>query len=218
MKKLISLSVLMLLIYSANAQTQFGLFAGPQSTWAKYTLKGEKQETSNKVGFQLGGAFKVPFEERLFFAPAAFYSMKGYKVDLQKRAFPPDTSAVDNNTTIHTFELAFLLQYELGKKEQHFFIKAGQSLDFQLSGKEEYHKKDGSLVSQDMKFAFDAYVRVGANAVIQFGYEMKKGYFIYGQYSHGIGGIANADKGPRIFHRVAGITIGKYLTTLGRGQ
>ena len=51
-------------------------------------------------------------------------------------AFPPDTLATDNNTSIHTFELAFLLQFDLGKRHGHFFIKAGPSLDFQLAGKE----------------------------------------------------------------------------------
>ena len=61
-----------------------------------------------------------------------------------QQAFPPDTAAIDNNTTIHTFELASLLQYNLGKQPYHFFIKAGPSLDFQLFGKEKFTKKDNS--------------------------------------------------------------------------
>ncbi|MEI9808721.1 MAG: hypothetical protein WDO16_13155 [Bacteroidota bacterium] len=59
--------------------------------------------------------------------------------------------AADNNTSIHTFELAFLLQYDLGKNPQHFFIKAGPSLDFQLAGKEKFKPDERQLpVSRNM--------------------------------------------------------------------
>lgn len=211
MKKVILLSVLMACAFTINAQTSFGIFGGPQMTSAKYTVNGQKQPTSYKTGFHLGGACKIPFDNQLYFTPAIFYSLKGYKVTLNQRSYPPDSLAVDNNTTIHTVELAFLLQYELGKKPDHFFIKAGPSIDIQLSGNEKFHTTNSSYVDQKMKFDFGAYGHFGASILLQLGYETRNGLFVYGQYTDGIGSINNADHGPKILHRVWGLSIGKYL-------
>ena len=71
-----------LIITSAYSQNQFGIFAGPQVTTAKYSVLNVNQKTDNKYGFQAGVTMKVPFESNLYFAPEAFYSLKGYKVAL----------------------------------------------------------------------------------------------------------------------------------------
>jgi hypothetical protein len=47
--------------------------------------------------------------------------------------------------------------------------------------------------------------------LVNIGYELKNGFFVLGQYSHGLANINNADHGPRIRHRVFGISIGKFL-------
>lgn len=211
MMKTIALLILTVIAVSIKAQNQVGIFAGPQATSAKYTINGINQPTDTKYGFHLGGVFKVPFEGNIFFAPTAFYSMKGYKVTFNQRAYPPDTLATNNNTTIHTFELAALLQVDFGKKANHFFIKGGPSLDFQLTGKEKFNLKNGTSVDQSMPFGFDKYGHFGANLLLQFGFETKNGVSIAALYGHGIGNINNADYGPAIRHRAIGLTIGKYL-------
>ena len=198
-------------IFTASAQLQFGIFAGPQIMSSRYTINGTKQPNTPKYGFQLGASCLIPFEGNLYFAPAAFYSFKGYKVKFNAPAFPPDTAAIDNSTTIHTFELATLLQYNLGKQPNHFFIKAGPSLDFQLFGKEKFTKKNNTVVSRNMTFNFSNYGHYGANALFQFGYITGSGLTIFGQYTHGLGNINNADGGPEIRYRVYNISIGKYF-------
>jgi hypothetical protein len=194
-----------------SAQNQWGIFAGGQVTSAKYTASGKKQTTSSKPGIQLGAVLKVPFEGSIFFAPEAFYSMKGYKVKFNTFLNPPDVNAVDNNTTIHTFELAALLQIDFGKKPSHFFVKFGPSLDFQLFGKEKFNVTGANAVSRTMKWSPADYGRYAANFLLKAGYETKNGLFILGQYTHSPTSINNADGGPRIFHRAYGLTIGKYL-------
>ena len=159
MKRFLCLSVLVLSLHFAQAQPQYGIFGGPQTSFSKYSIDSKLQPNTPKYGFQLGATAKVPFEERLSFAPAAYYSLKGYKVRFNRSAFPPDTLAVDNNTTIHTFELAFLIQFDMGKKPDHFFLKAGPSLDFQLAGKEKFRLRDNSVVNRDMKFSYGDYGR-----------------------------------------------------------
>lgn len=195
----------------AQAQSSFGIFAGPQATSAKYTQDGQKQETSSKYGFQLGAGWKIPFDNQLYFTPTAFYSMKGYKVDLTSPAFPPDPEAVNNDLRMHSLELAFLLQYDLGKAANHFFIKAGPSLDFQIMGKEKFELKNGSRREQDLVFGFGEYGRYAASFLFQLGYETPSGLFVYGQYTHGVGSFNNADGGPKILHRGLGISLGYYF-------
>jgi hypothetical protein len=211
MKKILFTALFAILTILGSAQVEVSIFAGPQITSSKYTVNGQKQSNINKYGFQLGTSLKVPFENKLYFSPAAFYSLKGYKVKLNQPSYPPDPLAIDNNTTIHTFELATLLQYDFSNLPNHFFVKLGPSLDFQLYGKEKFNRDDNTIVDQKMVFSFEKYGRYAANILLQLGYETKGGLLLFGQYSHGIGNMNNADGGPRILHRVWGISIGKYL-------
>jgi hypothetical protein len=211
MRKIIVLSILTSITISATAQ-KFGIFGGPQMTSSRYSMRGSKQPNTAKYGFQLGAGWKIPFDNQLYFSPSAYYSLKGYKVKFNRLVFPPDSNAVDNNTTIHTFELAFLLQYDLSKKPNTFFIRLGPSLDFQLSGKEKFNRKNDPPVDRNMKYDFGNYGRYGASMVAHFGYETSNGFSFFAQYTRGIGSINNADGGPRIVHRAYGVSVGKYLT------
>jgi hypothetical protein len=197
--------------FIASSQVEFGIFAGPQATGARYTILNQKQKNVLKYGFQAGVAGKVPFEGRLFFAPEAFYSLKGYKVTLTQFVYPPDINAKDNNTTIHCFELATLLEYDLGAQPAHVFIKAGPSLDFHLFGKETYNLVAGGSVSRKMPFSNEDYGHFSGNMLLQLGYETGNGLMIFAQYTHGMASTNNADYGPKIRHRAYGISIGKYL-------
>ena len=212
MKKIYFLSTTLLLALITHSQVDFGFFAGPQATSARYKIQDQIQKTEFKYGFQAGVSLKVPFDNKLYFSPAAFYSLKGYKVTLTQYVYPPDTNAINNNTSIHTFELAALLQYDLGGKPSHFYIKAGPTLDFHLLGRETYNLKAGGSVSRNMKFSTDGdYGHFSANMLGQLGYETSGGLMIFAQYSLGITSTNNEDKGPAIRHRAYGISIGKYL-------
>ncbi|TMI70169.1 MAG: PorT family protein [Bacteroidetes bacterium] len=211
MKKTCCLSVLILFAIVCHSQVLFGIFAGPQVTTAKYSIADTKQPTENKYGFHLGACLKVPFDNRLYFCPAIFYSLKGYKVTFNQYAFPPDTLATNNNTSIHTLELAALLQFDFSNKPNHLFVKAGPSLDFQLAGTEKYELKAGGTVDHDMPYGFPYYGHYSANLILQLGYETKNGFVIFGQFADGLTNINNADFGPEIRHRVFSISIGKYF-------
>ncbi len=210
--KIFILSVTTLcLTLSASSQAEFGIFAGPQMMTARYDISGTKQKTEYKYGFQLGGMMKVPFEGNLYFAPAAFYSMKGYKVTYSKFVYPPDPAAIDNDVTLHNFEIAALLQYDFSNAPGHFFIKAGPSIETQLLGKEKFNKINGEQVSRNMKFSFADYGRFGASLLGHFGYETESGLTIFAHYTFGVGSISNTDGGPSIRHRAFGISIGKFF-------
>ncbi|MBS1620666.1 MAG: PorT family protein [Bacteroidetes bacterium] len=205
------LSFVFLFSTTVHSQVQTGLFAGPQLTTADYSVQGDRQNTSNKYGFQLGMNFKVPFDNNLFFAPQVFYSLKGYKSTFTQHVYPPDATATDNNTTIHTLELAALLQVDFSKNPQHWFLRIGPTLDFQLFGHEKFHLLNSDYISRSMKYGFNEYGRYAANAMVQFGYESATGFSIYLNYGYGLTNINNVDDGPNIRHRVVGISFGKYF-------
>ncbi len=210
--KIFILSVITLsLTSSASSQSEFGIFAGPQMMSARYDIGGTKQKTEYKYGFQLGGMMKVPFDGNLYFAPAVFYSMKGYKVTYSKFVYPPDPAAIDNDVTLHNFEIAALLQYDFSNAPGHFFIKAEPSIETQLFGKEKFNKINGEQVSRNMKFSFADYGRFGASLLGHFGYETESGLTIFAHYTFGVGNISNTDGGPSIRHRAFGISIGKFF-------
>jgi hypothetical protein len=192
-------------------QNKIAIFAGAQANGTKYTVVDIKQKSDFKFGYQAGISMKVPFDSKLFFAPAVFYSMKGYAVTFKNYAFPPDVTAKDNSTTLQTVELAGLLQLDFSSKPSHLFLKAGPSLDFQLIGKEKYNLINGSSVKRNMTFGFGDYGHFSANMIAQLGYETKSGFMVFAQYNHGLSNINNADNGPQILHRVYGISVGKYL-------
>jgi hypothetical protein len=209
--KILFSTIILLLTLSANSQVSYGVFAGPQITGARYTIRDKKQESTSKIGVNAGFQFKVPFEGRLSFAPSIMYNLRGYKVKFDRPAFPPDSSAIDNNTSFHTFELAVLLQHDFNLKPGHYFIRIGPSLDFVLVGNETFNTNMNTTVDRPMKFSFGDYGAYLASVIVQFGYEAKNDLYFYAHYNYGLISMNNADYGPRINNRAVGFTIGKYF-------
>jgi hypothetical protein len=209
--KTIFVSVSFLISISAFSQVQTFIFAGLQGNNARYTIKDSRQNTSFKPGGQAGIGMKIPFEGRLSFVPSFFYSMKGYKVKFNQSSPFPDSTAINNSTTIHCVELGALLQHDFSADPDHFFFRIGPSLDFQLFGKEEFQTNINTTVSRTMPFSFGEYGNYSANAHAHLGYETAGGFFVYAQYTYGLASINNFDEGPKIRHRIVGVSVGFYL-------
>ena len=199
---------------TAHAQVRLALFAGPQATSAHYTVGIDKikQPTQFKYGVMGGIAMKVVFDNQLYFYPSLYYSHKGYKVNLKTPAFPPTQYAINNNTSIETIEGAAQLHYEFSKKPSHFFVRFGPAVDFAFSGREKFDTVSTSgemaRINRKMVFSFGDYSWSSAQAVLHFGYEYQKGFTLFAFYEHGFGSMNNADHGPKIFHRIIGISFG----------
>ncbi|HZF63266.1 MAG TPA: porin family protein [Chitinophagaceae bacterium] len=199
-----------LICLSALAQNKFAIYAGPQMTSAKYKVEEIKQPTSFRKGLQLGASLKVPFENNLYFGPAVYYSLKGYDVTLHHPSFPPTELAVNNSTTLHTLEIAPMLHYDFSMQPSHFFIKLGPAIDVAFKGQETFQTIEGETVTRDMIFSFGDYGRVTSQAILQFGYETPR-FLVFAHYAEGLGGLNNADGGPTIKHRIAGLSLGWFL-------
>ena len=209
--KILFSAIALFLTVTANCQIDYGLFAGPQVTDVRYVINDKRQESSLKIGVNAGFQMKVPFEGRLSFSPSIMYNLRGYKVKFDSPTFPPDSSAVDNNTSFHTIELAFLLQHDFNLEPGHFFIRFGPSLDFALFGNETFNTNTNTTVDRPMKFSFADYGHYLASAIFQFGYEAKNGLYVYAHYNYSLTTMNNADYGAGIGNRAAGLSIGKYF-------
>jgi len=209
--KILFSTIILLVTLSANSQVEYGVFAGPQATGVRYIINDVKQESSLKLGVNAGFQMKVPFEGRLSFAPSIMYNLRGYKVKFDSPSFPPDLSATDNNTSFHTIELAFLLQHDFNLEPGHLFIRFGPALDFALFGNETFNTNMNTTVDRPMKFSFADYGHYLVSAILQFGYEAKNGWLAYAYYDYSLTTMNNADFGPGICNRAAGLTIGKYF-------
>ena len=201
----------LIITFDATSQVQFNVFAGSLVSTAYYKVNDSRQNTGNKIGFQAGLGMKVPFENNFYFAPSVFYSLKGYTVKLDSRVFPPDPEASENDVTLHTVDIAALFHIDLSDKQNHFFLNFGPSLDLQLSGKENFKLLSGETVNKKMRFSFGDYGRYAISAIGRFGYRYHSGLFIFAQYNLGLGSINNADNGPKILHRVFGVSVAKVI-------
>lgn len=201
------LTLLIVFLYGSVA-AQFRIFAGPQLTSANYEIHHAKQETESKQGFMVGVGLTNQVEGPLYFAPSLSFSRKGYKVTFDRPGVPPDSAALNNNTSINVLALAPLLQVNFSKSNSHLFFRFGPAIDFALSGREVFDSAGGKRVDRAMAFESVAYSPATAYANFHFGYEHKSGFTLYAHYEHGLSSLNNSDLGPIILHRIVGVAIG----------
>lgn len=212
MKKIVIYSVALLCCINAIGQSKFGILGGVHGSSALYAIKNVKQPTDFKLGFHMGVDCKIPFENRLTFVPALSYSMMGYKVTFNQPSYPPDLLAKDNDTRMHEIDVDALLQYDITKTADHFFIRSGPSFNFIVSGQEKYTLSTGETIDRNMKFSVtNGYGRYLAGIIAQAGYETSRGVTICAQYMQQLMSMNNELEGPNIRNRMVGITVGYFL-------
>jgi len=196
-----------------SAQNLVGLTGGIQFPGARYEILHQPQTLQRFLSFQAGVQMKVPFDVNLYFVPALRYHHRGYDVKLSLSNSLPDVDAIDNSLRMHTIETAFLLQFDLGKKSTHPFIRVGPSLESHLTGTERFLKSNGEEVERPVSFARSNYGKYTANLLAEVGLETGSGWFLYGFYTYGGTNMSNRDYGPSIKLRSFGINIGKFLNS-----
>ena len=170
-----------------------------------------KQETESKVGYIAGVGYKTLIEGNFYFSPMLQYSRKGYKVSFDRPAFPPDSGAVNNNTSLNAIELAPLVQFNFSKKESYGFLRFGPSFEINISGKETFDSSDVKTISRDMRFNYVTYSHATVSLNLQTGFQHKNGFTAFVFLNIGMSSLNNADYGPKIFQRVGGVALGWQL-------
>ena len=191
------------------SQAQVRIFAGPQYSTTKYTIRNVKQDTEGKQGFMAGIGLTYQVEGPLYFAPSLYFSQKGYKVSAYNLpSIPPNEDARNNDVTLRSIALTPLLQFNLSKKESFAFVRLGPGFEKALSGREVFDSAGVKTIDRNMTFSSTAYSPATAFLNVQLGYELANGLCFLAHYEHGLSSLNNRDLGPMILQRSAGILIG----------
>lgn len=207
MKKLLSLTAALFLIGAiANAQTaRFGFSAGATLGSQSSKSSGISINSSSKAGLTLGVMSDISLSDAFSFQPGLNFTQKGGKFDFSDLGFP---GAGDVTYTLNYVELPLNVVFKAEAGSGKFFVGAGPSLGFGISGKlksgsEEEDVNFGSNAEDDLK-PFD----FGGNIVA--GYELSNGLFFALNYNTTLNNLSTeSDVTTR--NRYFGIRIGYLL-------
>jgi Outer membrane protein beta-barrel domain len=148
MKKLFSLAIIFIAShFIGNAQTtRFGFTAGTAFANYKSKVDGETDNANSKKGITAGVLIDIPAGNHFSFQPAVNFVQKGTK-DEETSGGVTEKAKI----TVNCIEVPLNFLYNVCGNNGNFFIGAGPSLAFALSGKLKFDDGTNS-VSEDIKF------------------------------------------------------------------
>src|ERR1035437_8045032 len=204
MKKLFILIVIATI--STGAFAEFGITGGATFSSLKMedkTAGSTNLTTDSKIGFTLGVFTDVPLSTNLNFRPGLNYTQKGGKITDTYGGVTYKTK-----TTLNYLELPLDFIY---KATGGFFVGAGPSLAYLLSGKDKYSDgtadyklKIGNDKNKDDIKAFE----FGGNLLA--GYQLSNGIFFSVNYNLGFSDLS-LQSDVSLKNRYFGIRVGKVL-------
>ena len=177
--------MILLTAFGSSAQTSVGISAG--ASFSNVTIKSGFISASpkSKTGIAVGIAIDAPLSSNFSFQPALNFIQKGYKVKDQ---------GSKETANFNYLEVPLNFVYSTQKNEG-FFIGAGPSLAYGISGKDKFTADGMPDDNQKIKFGSAAdevkAFEFGLNALA--GYMMKGGFIISGNYNLGLSKINNDD-------------------------
>jgi Outer membrane protein beta-barrel domain len=186
MKTTTTLLVLMILLtsYSLSAQTKIGLTGGVSFANVTAKYQGISVSPKMKAGFTGGLFAAIPLSSNFSFQPALNFVQKGFSTK--------DETATDK-VSYNYVEVPLNFVYS----SRGFFIGAGPSMAFGLSGKEKFVDKSDPSNSADTKITFgsgdDEIKRFEFGANFLTGYKTSSGFMFSVNYDVGLNNIQNGD-------------------------
>lgn len=213
MKKLFFNSVFLFLVsLSLFAQnTRIGFTAG--TSIANYTVKvdGDDESSDSRAGLTAGILIDIPAGKNFSFQPALNFVQKGTK---EKEG----SEKVTLNVGALEVPLNFL--YNSNGENGNFFIGAGPSLGFNLSGKLKYDDGEDTYeedleIGNDPDTDFIKSLDIGANILA--GYQFPNGLLLSANYNAGLNNLfpGGSDDGT-LKSRYFGIRLGWMLNSKGK--
>lgn len=179
--------MILLTAFSSSGQTTIGLTAGASFSNVTIKAQGISLSPKSKTGITAGIFLDVPLSANFSFQPALNFVQKGYKMK--------DETASET-VNLNYLEVPLNFVYST-KKNEGFFIGAGPSFSYGISGMDKFKSSDGSIPSDNEKIKFGS----GANEIkpLDFGlnalagYRLTKGFIILASYNLGLNKINNDD-------------------------
>lgn len=205
MKKLFLIAAIAAVSTGAIAQVNFGLQVGGNLGNAKsestYLGTTTKDKTDPKFGFLIGAVAEIPVASNFAFRPELNFIQKGAKSDLTE-TIDGTTFSDKDETTLNFIELLLNVIYKVPAGSGTFFIGAGPSIGYGISGKSKWTstmtggpsesgttdiKFDGKKDATDDKVHLKA-LDFGANILA--GYKLPMGVFFNIGYTMGFSNLS----------------------------
>ncbi|MEP6594645.1 MAG: porin family protein [Ginsengibacter sp.] len=205
MKTTTTLLVLMILLVSVSLPAQkIGLTGGMAFANVTAKLEGMSVSAKMKPGFTAGLFTDFPVSSNFSFQPALNFVQKGSK---------SGDETYKDKLNYNYLEVSLNFVYN----NSGFFIGAGPSISFGLSGKEEFIDKEDPSNSENTKVKFGSAeeevkrCEFGANVLT--GYKTAGGFMFSANYNLGLNNIANGDaiEGGTIKNKYFALKIGYVL-------
>ncbi len=188
MKKLLLLSsVIIGISLAANAQ-RIGFTGGASFANYKAKVDGESDNGNSKTGLIAGLLVDVSLGDHFSFQPALNFVQKGTKDEQTLAGITEKVSLTTNH-----LEIPLNILYNTNGDAGNFFIGAGPSFAFGVSGKWKYEDNTSSL-TEDVKFGSNEDeddlkgLDLGANFLA--GYCFPNGLFVSANYNLGLNNLA----------------------------
>lgn len=160
-----------------------GFTAGTSIANYKVKVDGEDESSDSKAGLAAGVLIDIPAGKNFSFQPALNFVQKGTK---EKQGNEKVTF------NMNTIEVPLNLLYNSNGEAGNFFIGAGPSLGFNISGKLKYDDgtdtfKEDVEIGNDPDNDFIKGLDLGANVLA--GYQFPNGLFISANYNLGLNNL-----------------------------
>lgn len=208
MKKKLSLLIACTLLMSVGFAQDLGkIYYGVKAGY-NYVLSAYSASKTNAVhGGYAGFMMKVPFDNRLHFAPQIDLSYRGMKADsLPKKEW--------SKVTELQVRLMSLLQIDFkhpDKKANTMFAQFGPSLGFGMKGKQVKQDEAGVPASGKLKYGFSDYGMFDASWHAGIGYESTGGFRLLVDYAYGLSNMINTDDGPKLKYHTISAGVGYWF-------
>lgn len=186
MKESIVISCLAILTICSSLHAQdikFGITAGPVLSDLRSKVDGEKEKLDPKIGFAAGLLLNMAITDNISIQPRLNFVQKGGKEKEEEETLI---------LSLNYIEVPVNFIYHFGETQSSFFIGAGPSFAFGISGKLKYEYEGMGSESIKVKFGNkdeDHFKRLDIGANIIAGYNISQNLFISAQYNHGFSNL-----------------------------
>lgn len=217
MKKLFIISVTCAVLqFTTNAQNaRFGISAGTVFSNYSISAEGISVKGKSRTGLTAGILADIPLGKSLSFQPAANYVQYGTSFEETSG----DYTATDK-VKVNSIEVPLNVLYNVPAGKGRFFIGAGPSLSFHLSGKRNsYDSENGDQPEVTFKFGSNSdadmkSINIGANFTA--GYAFANGLFFSTCYNTGLSNLEPDSEEASTKSNYFGIRIGYFLSGTGK--
>ncbi|WP_338840541.1 porin family protein [Flavobacterium ginsenosidimutans] len=196
MKKIVLAAIAVMTFGWANAQdVKFGVKGGINLS----NLTGDIENTSSKVGFQVGGFAEFKLADKFSVQPEVMYSLQGAKIKESGEFY-----SYEGNINASYLNIPVLAKYYVVEK---LGLEAGPQIGFLLSAKNKWEESDNGEKYSGKENIKDNFKSTSFSLNIGAGYDFTENISAGVRYNFGVSNISDF-KDEKIHNNVISLSVG----------